>query len=217
MRYSFSLATGLALTLLTTEQHALNVHAARAMAEHSRLASEFKHQGGAATTQTTKTGQAHQTKAGAAEAEAPVIREVDLEGLKKLLRREAGADARPLLVNFWATWCGPCREEFPDLVRIKADYAKRNLEVITISLDDPAEIKSTVTEFLREVRSGDLPAYLLNVIDPDFAINMVDPEWHGGLPATFLYDASGKMTFKQTGRFGAKELREAIDKVTTAK
>ena len=163
---------------------------------------------------TGKTGQAHKRNAG---REAPVVREVDLEALKKLLHREAGAEARPLLVNFWATWCVPCREEFPDLVKINADYAKSNLEVITISLDDPAEIKTTVPQFLREVRAGELPAYLLNVIDPDIVINMIDPQWRGALPATFLYDASGQMVFKHTGRFDVRELRTAIDKVTTAR
>ncbi|MGZ5437975.1 MAG: thioredoxin domain-containing protein, partial [Pyrinomonadaceae bacterium] len=47
------------------------------------------------------------------------IRQIDLDGLKKLLQPDA-KDARPLLVNFWATWCDPCREEFPDLVKIDA-------------------------------------------------------------------------------------------------
>lgn len=164
------------------------------------------------------TGQTHKanSKTNSAPAEAPVIHEMNLETLKKLLQRGTEKDARPLLINFWATWCEPCREEFPDLVRINADYEKRNLEFITISLDEPEEMKTKVPEFLREMRSQ-MPAYLLNVIDPQLVIDLIDPNWHGGLPATFLYDASGKMVFKHTGRVSAQELRTALDKVTTVK
>jgi thiol-disulfide isomerase/thioredoxin len=213
MRYSFYLVPGLAmlaLMLIPVEQLAPVGQAAPLAHGPTDALSRLE----AVAQGTGKTGQAHKRNAG---REATVVREVDLEALKKLLHREAGAEARPLLVNFWATWCVPCREEFPDLVKINADYAKRNLEVITISLDDPAEIKTTVPKFLREARAGELPAYLLNVIDPDIVINMIDPQWRGALPATFLYDASGQMVFKHTGRFDVRELRTAIDKVTTAR
>jgi thiol-disulfide isomerase/thioredoxin len=212
MRHSFFLAT-MALALLLTEQHAPKMLAAPFTDGPHTL---VFHQQATAQTSQTKAGQAHKAK-GSAAKDAPVISEVDLEALKKLLQRGDGAEARPLLVNFWATWCEPCREEFPDLVRINSDYAKRNLEVITISLDDPADIKTTVPKFLREVRAVGLPSYVLNVIEPETVINMIDPEWGGGLPATFLYDASGKMVFKHTGRFNAQELRAAIDKVTSGK
>jgi len=147
----------------------------------------------------------------------PLVREVNLEALKKILQRAPGKDARPILLNFWATWCEPCRDEFPDLVRIKADYETRNLDLITVSLDDPAEIKTSVPEFLRETGAGAMPAYLLNVIEPQEVVDAIDPQWGGGLPATFLFDSTGKIVFKHTGRFNAEELRQAIDKVTTKK
>jgi thiol-disulfide isomerase/thioredoxin len=217
MRYSFSLALWLAMlapVVVLPEQHARIAHAAQAVHGPSTLVAAFNPQRAAA--QTPKTGAAHKTS-GEAGSAAPVVREVDLEALKKLLEREPGKAARPLLVNFWATWCEPCREEFPDLIKINADYGQSKLEIITISLDDPAEIKTTVPKFLREMRAGDVPSYLLNVIDPDTVIVTVDPQWHGGLPATFLYDASGKMVFKHTGRFNTGELRAAIDQVTSGK
>jgi len=154
-----------------------------------------------------------QQRGAKAVARSPVVREIDLEGLKKLLQR-GGKQSRPLLVNFWATWCEPCREEFPDLVQINKDYKTKGLEFITISLDDASDIKTGVPQFLREMRSP-MPAYLLNVSDPETAIKWVDAAWGGGLPATYLYDAHGQTIFKHTGRVKPEELRAALEKVTT--
>jgi thiol-disulfide isomerase/thioredoxin len=151
-------------------------------------------------------------KANTGASRAPLVREINLEGLKKLLQR-GGQQSRPLLVNFWATWCDPCREEFPDLVQINKDYKARGLEFITVSLDDPAELKTGVPQFLRQMRST-MPAYLLNVPDPEPAIKWVDAAWGGGLPATYLYDAQGQVIFKHMGRIKPAELRSAIETVT---
>lgn len=150
-----------------------------------------------------------------AQSRSLVVREINLEGLKKLLQRE-GNQSRPLLVNFWATYCEPCRDEFPDLVQINKDYKARGLEFITVSLDDPEELKTTVSQFLRQMRA-EMPAYLLNVPDPEPAIKWVDAAWSGGLPATFLYDAQGQIIFKHTGRIKPQELRTAIETVTSDK
>jgi len=143
------------------------------------------------------------------------IRQVDLEGLKKLLQPDA-KDARPLLVNFWATWCDPCREEFPDLVKIDEDYRARNLNFVTVSLDDVSEIGSEVPKFLKEMKAT-MPTVLLNVNDPEPAIKAVDATWDGQLPATFLYDKDGKVVFRRFGKIKPDELRDAIDKEVSRK
>src|SRR5215831_14252052 len=143
------------------------------------------------------------------------VREVDLEGLKKLLVPD-GAGKKPLLVNFWATWCDPCREEFPDLVKVDADYRAKGLNFIAISLDDVTDIKSAVPKFLNEMKAR-MPVVLLNVNDPEPAIKAVDATWDGQLPATFLYDKDGKVIFKHFGRIKPDELRAAIDKAVGSK
>lgn len=141
----------------------------------------------------------------------PVVQEINGDGLKKLLQRDASAP-RPLLINFWATWCGPCREEFPDLVRIGDDYKTRNLDFILVSLDDPSEIKTTVPRFLQRMRAQ-MSAYLLNEDDSNAAISAVDPEWAGSMPATFLLDASGQVVYKHIGAIDPQELRTELEKV----
>lgn len=142
-----------------------------------------------------------------------VARAITADELPALLKREGG---HPLLVNFWATWCDPCREEFPDLVKIDNEYRTHGLDSIAISLDDLVELKTGVPRFLSQMKAR-MPVYLLNVADPEPSINLVDPKWGGALPATFLYDAQGKIVFKHFGRFNAAELRAAIERVMSGK
>ena len=141
---------------------------------------------------------------------APTVKEIDEAGLKELL--ESGkAAGRPLVVNFWATWCVPCREEFPDLVKFRADYDPAKLDFALVSLDDPSDIGGPVPAFLGEQRAGHFPSYLLNPDDPDAAIRLIDPTWHGELPATFLLDREGKVVYSRKGRVKVQELRDAVD------
>lgn len=148
-------------------------------------------------------------------AAAAEIQVIDLEGLKKLLQPDA-KDARPLLVNFWATWCDPCREEFPDLVKIDADYRAKHLNFVTVSLDDVSEVSTEVPKFLKEMKAT-MTTVLLNVNDPEPAIKSVDAAWDGQLPATFLYDKDGKVVFRHFGKIKPDELRAAIDKQVNTK
>ncbi len=143
-----------------------------------------------------------------------VVQEIDASGLKKLLARDNASSqtvSRPLLINFWATWCEPCREEFPDLVRINNYYKTRGLDFVVVSLDDVEELNKGVPQFLREMRAT-MPAYLLNAPDGEAAMNVVDPQWSGALPATFLFDQQGRIAFKHTGRINVAELRATIEK-----
>src|SRR6266436_7613286 len=139
----------------------------------------------------------------------PAVVAVDAAGLQALLKRD---DAKPLLVNFWATWCDPCRDEFPDLVKIDQQYGPGRLDFAAISLDDLKDIKTEVPKFLQQMNAK-MPAYLLNVPDPEPAIAVVDPKWQGDLPATFLYNGKGEVVYKHFGRLNANELRAAIEKL----
>ena len=149
----------------------------------------------------------------AAAVKSPRVPAINTEEMQQLLKRDGH---RPLLVNFWATWCIPCRVEFPDLIKIDKDYRAKGLDFIAISLDDVADRETTVPKFLRELKAQ-MPVYLLNVPDPDPAINSVDPAWGGVLPATFLYNNKGEVVYKHFGPIKTPELRSEIEKLVNRK
>src|SRR5512141_138245 len=111
--------------------------------------------------------------ASAVDVRSVAVTQIDIDGLRKALTPKN----KPLLVNFWATWCDPCREEFPDLVKLDAEY-KGKIDFITISLDELSEINRDVPNFLAEMKSP-MPAYLLKALDDDAAIAFVSKEWSG--------------------------------------
>jgi len=144
------------------------------------------------------------------------IRVIDEAGVKQLLARGAPSQERPLLLNFWATWCGPCREEFPDLVKIDNEYRSKGLDFVAISLDDLADMKTAVPKFLWSQRAK-MPVFLLDVPDQGTIIQLIDDSWQGDMPATFLYDRQGNVVYKHRGPIDPAELRTAIEQVMTEK
>jgi thiol-disulfide isomerase/thioredoxin len=140
----------------------------------------------------------------------PKVTQIDEIALKNLLRRE-GENSKPLLINFWATWCEPCREEFPDLVKIDAEY-KGKIDFITVSLDYPSEIGRDVPKFLGEMKA-EMPAYLLKTQNEDAAIALVSPNWKGSLPFTILFDPAGNEVYSVPKKVKLEILRAEIDKL----
>ena len=164
----------------------------------------------AAQSSTARTGRTGRTSHVPAKTRrSPRARAINAEELQVLMKRNG---SRPLLVNYWATWCDPCRDEFPDLVKIDEDYRAKGLDFVAISLDEVADLNTAVPKFLREMKAK-MRVYLLNVADPEPVINSVDREWGGAMPATFLYNKKGEVVYKHFGRIKTDELRSAIEKV----
>jgi len=137
----------------------------------------------------------------------PKVTQIDQEKLKNLLK----PNGKPLLINFWATWCVPCREEFPDLVKIGADY-KDKIDLITVSLDELSEINGDVPKFLAEMRA-EMPSYLLKTPSEEAAIAVVSKDWQGGLPFTILFDEKGETVYFKQGKFQTEILRQELEKL----
>ena len=142
---------------------------------------------------------------------AAPITQIDDAKLKEILK----PNSKPLLVNFWATWCGPCREEFPDLVKIDKEY-RGKIDFITISLDFPEEINTGVPKFLSEM-NADMPTYLLVSADENALITSIAKDWNGALPTTILYSADGEMSYLKAGIVNPATLKNEIAKTLTGK
>ncbi|HSP87800.1 MAG TPA: TlpA disulfide reductase family protein [Ignavibacteriaceae bacterium] len=118
--------------------------------------------------------------------EIPVIDEV---WLKNKIEQRNG---KPLFVNFWATWCVPCVEEFPDLVKIYNENKNSQFEFLSVSVDLPSEIETKVKPFLLK-QEADFPVVVVEEKRSDEVINFINPEWSGAVPLTVIYNKDGTM------------------------
>lgn len=116
-----------------------------------------------------------------------IVKPIDEKGLQQRLQQARG---KVVLLNFWATWCDPCVEEFPDLVKIAQEFRPRGLEMILVSIDEPEELEKKVKPFLQN-QGVTWPTYFKKTRDDEVFINTIDPKWSGAIPATFIYDANG--------------------------
>jgi thiol-disulfide isomerase/thioredoxin len=140
-------------------------------------------------------------------AELPVtLEEIDTEGIKELVKNNTSGKLR--LINIWATWCGPCVTEFPDLVIIDRMYRGRKFEFITISADKK-EKKQDVLSFLKEKEASN-KNYIFNKDDVYQMIEAIDPKWQGGLPYTIVIEPGGKIVYSKQDAIDPAEMKKLI-------
>jgi peroxiredoxin len=139
------------------------------------------------------------------DAEPVDLKPIDLEGVKALAANAGGKKYR--LVNVWATWCGPCVTELPELVEMNRMYRKRPFEFVTISMDEP-ERKERALEKLKELKVA-ANNYIVTA-DRDKFMAALDSKWEGPLPHTLLIAPDGKVVYRHTGQVDPLELKRAI-------
>ncbi|MCX5772010.1 MAG: redoxin family protein [Candidatus Hydrogenedentes bacterium] len=134
-------------------------------------------------------------------------------GLKMVSPEEVAALAKNdtdklRVINLWATWCGPCVTEFPHLVEINRMYRNRPFELISISVDDPAN-RDKVLAFLNKHHAS-FQNYLYNDDSRDALAEALDTQWPGALPHTVVIAPGGEILYRHNGQFDPLTLKKAI-------
>ena len=144
----------------------------------------------------------------AATGEPVKLRPLDEAAYQKLVASHKG---KVVLVDFWATWCAPCREELPKLVKLEAALSAKGFRLVTISTDDPEQEQDAVA-FL-EKHGSRMPGYVKRPRNDDKFIRFIDGKWSGALPALFLYDRQGNKVASFVGETEMADLEKAIRKI----
>ena len=140
-------------------------------------------------------------------AEPVALTRIDADGLKALRKNDSG---KFRMVNFWATWCGPCVTEFPELITINRMFRNREFEMVTVSENSPDEEKKVLAFLQKHQSSG---KNLLFATDEKYPLmEAFDATWQGALPYTVLIAPGGEILYKQMGEIDPLELKRAIVK-----
>jgi thiol-disulfide isomerase/thioredoxin len=124
----------------------------------------------------------------------------DLHGQPHSLTTHRG---KILVVNFWATWCPPCREEVPFFIEIQAEHGSKGLQFVGIALDDSLQVAGFVQEY-----GINYPILIGGARETETLRELGNPG--GGLPYTLIYDRSGQLREKIIGGLDKARLERLI-------
>jgi thiol-disulfide isomerase/thioredoxin len=134
----------------------------------------------------------------------PEIRPASAEQVLEAVRKPG---AGVVLVNVWATWCAPCREEFPELMRLYHRYEDRGMRLVLVSADFDDQL-GPARQFLAQ-QGVDFPTFLKTGDDMRF-INSLEPRWTGALPATLVYDGHGVLRHFWEGQASFEKFEQSV-------
>jgi peroxiredoxin len=130
---------------------------------------------------------------------------IDEAAVAKLAKNDTD---KLLVINVWATYCGPCIAELPELVTINRMYRKRNFQLVTISLDEP-ENKEAALKILQEQKVA-ATNYLSTAATKDKFADALDKEWAGPLPYTLVIAPGGKVLYRKHGPLEPLAVKRAV-------
>ena len=116
-----------------------------------------------------------------------------------------------ILFNFWAYWCKPCKEEFPDLVKIHEKFKDEKFRIIFVSLDFDEALETQTILFLKE-QGVDFVTYHNNFDKDEELILYMDENWEGAIPGTFIFDKEGVLSASLIGKQEYESFEKEINK-----
>jgi thiol-disulfide isomerase/thioredoxin len=138
-------------------------------------------------------------------AKPVAVEATTLAGLQQLMKNPTG---KMLMINFWATWCGPCQVEYPELLTSYLWYRSRDFEFVSVSVDAPSD-RAAVTRFLDEHHSA-IRNLQVDTEDVYAVQKAVDPKWQSGVPYTIVLAPDGTVVYRRDGEVDILKLRRAI-------
>ncbi|MGH2567409.1 MAG: TlpA family protein disulfide reductase [Bacteroidota bacterium] len=154
----------------------------------------------------------HETLEQAVSLEGRLIESIDENGFQDLVAQRNG---KILFLNFWATWCQPCVEEFPDIVKLANEMSDKKVEFVAVSLDFPDEVESKILPFLQD-KKVPFKVFVADLRDQDAFITIVNPSWAGALPATAIYDLNGQQQSFVVGQQSFAQFKRELQKLFVA-
>ena len=139
------------------------------------------------------------------ESTSPAVEVINLEQLQAKTITKTNDSL--YVVNFWATWCGPCMAELPYFEKAGKSFSAKKIKIVLVSLDflrDTQKVDKFVAN--KKIKSQ---VYVLNAGNPNIWIDKIEPLWGGAIPATLFY-RSGEKVFFREGDFTQAELDSLI-------
>jgi len=139
------------------------------------------------------------------------ITPLDVTRLGEEMRKAKGRD---LFIHLWASWCGPCLEELPDVDRFAREARARGATFLSVSLDD-LKRGPHVLEVLHR-QAPNLTPFVARFDDPDKFIALFSAEWEGAIPALFAYDRDGHLRSSVIGEIENADIRRLLADISIA-
>lgn len=146
-------------------------------------------------------------------AKEPVeLTRADADALRELRANRGTGKVR--MINVWATWCGPCVSEFPELVEHNLRFRSREFELVTLAAEFP-DVEPKVMKFLQKHQAS-TRNLIFGTTDKYALMEALDPDWNGALPHTLLIDPQGNVIYRETGAIDFLAMRRALLKALDA-
>ena len=132
-----------------------------------------------------------------------ICQTVNLITVNQLNDRISKGNDTTFVINFWATWCKPCKKELPYFIQLENEYAKKQLEKMTlllVSVDFKHAIDEKVIPYLKKIKKQDGLFWLDEKSEQDY-IDRIDKNWSGALPATLFIKAGQRRFFETSFTF----------------